>query len=253
LENFVSVTTLSLFRFDSLGARIWALGQMGFARISLMRMADVQFWKLCGSGRGEGFDIAPNTAVWAILATWPDAKTAVARTQNAALFRRWRARATESWTIVLAPISARGAWSGQEPFTPDTGAAVPQGAPIAALTRASLRARTALRFWRRVPGISQVIGDDPNVLFKIGIGELPLIRQVTFSIWPDTAAMANFARGGGAHGRAIAAVRSEGWFSEELYARFAILGDFGTWGGARPLGDYPAFRPITRPTPRTAA
>jgi spheroidene monooxygenase len=241
-EKFVTVTTLSLFRFASLPARLWVFGQMGLARLSLMAMPDVGFWKLCGSGRGEGFDLAPNTAVWAILATWPDAATARARTQSAPLFRRWRRRAAESWTVVLQPISARGAWSGRAPFAVARGAHVPQGAPIAALTRASLRARTALRFWRRVPSISQVIGDDPNVLFKIGIGELPILRQVTFSIWPDTAAMANFARGGGVHGRAIDAVRSEGWFTEELYARFAILDDFGTWGGARPLGAYPTNR-----------
>ena len=240
----MTITTLSLYRFDSLPARLWVLGQMGFARLSLMRMREVGFWKLCGSGRGEGFDLRPNLAVWAILATWPDAETAFDRTQNAPVFKRWQARAAENWTLVLQPISARGEWSGKSPFTPQGD--VPEGAPIAALTRASLRPATALRFWSRVPSISQVIGDDPNVLFKIGVGEVPLLHQVTFSIWPDTQTMANFARGNGAHGRAIAAVRSEGWFTEELYARFAVLGDFGTWGGVRPLAAYPQLIPKHR-------
>jgi spheroidene monooxygenase len=93
----------------------------------------------------------------------------------------------------------------------------------------------ALKFWGRVPDISAAIGADPNVAFKIGIGEVPLMHQVTFSIWPDAASMAHFARHDGPHARAIRAVRDEGWFREELYARFHILGDTGTWGGTEPL------------------
>jgi spheroidene monooxygenase len=107
--------------------------------------------------------------------------------------------------------------------------------PIAALTRASIKPSVALRFWRRVPDISGVIGADPNVLFKIGIGEVPLFHQVTFSIWPNAQSMAAFARADGPHARAIRAVRDGDWFSEELYARFAIIEETGTWGGASPL------------------
>ena len=189
-------------------------------------------WKLCGSGTGQGFTPRPNTAVWAILATWPDAATARRTIDSAPVYTRWRAHAAESWTILLEPTSSRGQWSGRNPFIPTT--AQPEG-PIVALTRATMRARSFLRFWRRVPDISAAIGQDPNVIFKIGIGEIPLLHQITFSIWPDAAAMADFARGDGPHGRAIQAVRSEGWFAEELYARFRILDDWGTWDGKRPL------------------
>ncbi|GAB1480998.1 hypothetical protein MASR2M74_35810 [Paracoccaceae bacterium] len=226
--------SLSLFRFASLPARVWVLGQMALARLSLGRMPEVGFWKLCGSGTGEGFTPLPNTAVWAILATWPDAATARARITAAPVFRRWRSHAAESWTILLEPTSARGTWSGVTPFVAGAAQGDDRG-PIVALTRATMRASTFLRFWRRVPDISAVIGQDPNVIFKIGIGEVPLLHQVTFSIWPDTASMARFARGDGPHGRAIQAVRAEGWFSEELYARFRILDDWGSWGGASPL------------------
>lgn len=226
--------SLSLFRFASLPARVWVLGQMALARLSLRRMPEVGFWKLCGSGTGEGFTPRPNTAVWAILATWPDAATARARISAAPVFLRWRSHAAESWTILLEPTSARGTWSGVAPFVAGAGQGADAG-PIVALTRATMRASTFLRFWRRVPDISAVIGQDPNVIFKIGIGEVPLLHQVTFSIWPDAASMARFARGDGPHGRAIQAVRAEGWFSEELYARFRILDDWGSWGGVRPL------------------
>ena len=95
-----------------------------------------------------------------------------------------------------------------------------------------------------------MIGTDPNVLFKIGIGEVPLLHQVTFSIWPDADSMARFARRDGPHARAIAAVRSEGWFREELYARFRVLGTAGRWEGGNPLANLPG---LTARSERTAA
>lgn len=189
---------------------------------------------MLGSGTGEGFTPRPNTAVYAILATWPDLATAQACCNDAPAFARHAGRAAESWHLFLRPVSARGVWSGKVPFTPDDD---PGKGPIVALTRATVRPRKAAQFWRRVPDISRVIGADPNVLFKIGIGEVPLLHQVTFSVWPDAASMAQFARADGPHARAIAAVRADDWFSEELYARFRLHATQGTWGGTDPLAE----------------
>ena len=147
------------------------------------------------------------------------------------MYRRWRVAAVEDWTIFLSPASVRGQWSGRQPLT---GHGTADG-PLAVLTRATLRPSTAWRFWNRVPDISGAIGADPDVAFKIGIGEVPLMHQVTFSVWPDAAAMARFARADGPHAHAIRAVREGGWFREELYARFRILGTSGIWGGTDPL------------------
>ena len=208
--GIMQTVSLSLFRFDGLAARLWVLGQMGAARVAFARMPDVGFWKLCGS------------------------ETARRTVADAGVYRRWRKMARESWTVYLDPISVRGKWSGKTPFL--TGASAAQGElPLAVLTRASLRPTKMLQFWNRVPDISSVIGADPNVIFKIGIGEMPLLHQVTFSIWPDASSMTSFARGDGPHGRAICAVRSGDWFTEELYARFAVTGSSGLWGGCDPL------------------
>ncbi len=228
---FTTTVTLTLFRFGSLAARLWVLTQMGLARPEMARMPGVQFWKLCGSGTGEGFTPKPNWGVWAILAAWPDLATARTQVEHAPVYRRWRGRSVEDWTIYLSPASVRGQWSGRQPFA---GSGTADG-PLAVLTRATLRPRTALKFWHRVPDISQAIGTDTGVAFKIGIGEVPLMHQVTFSVWPDAAAMARFAHADGPHARAIRAVREGGWFREELYARFRILGATGMWGGADPL------------------
>ena len=211
---------------------------MGAARLALPRIKDIGFWKLCGSGTGEGFTPVPNTAVYAILATWPDAEIARDRVAGAPLYKRYRSQAAEDWTLFLTPISARGEWSHTTPFAAQDDS---RNGPIAALTRATVKPSVALKFWGQVPDISKVIGADPNVLFKIGIGEVPLLHQITFSIWPDTETMANFARKDGPHARAIQAVRDGAWFQEELYARFRICGETGSWDGQSPriLKDQP--------------
>ncbi len=203
---------------------------MAFARRDFARMSDCSFWKLCGSGTGEGFAPRPNPAVWAILACWPDAATAEDRVASAAVYRRWRARAAESWTVFLAPTRARGAWAGTAPFRPGDA----DKGPIAVLTRARIRTRHLRRFWRHNPAVSARIGANRDVLFKIGIGEVPWRNQVTFSIWPDAAAMARFARSG-SHAEAIAGVRAGDWFAEELYARFRVTGESGHWSGTPQL------------------
>lgn len=228
----IQTVSLSLFRFNRWRDRLWALAQMGAARFSLPHTPDIGFWKLCGSGSGEGFTPLPNTAVYGILATWPDYQTAQARVAEADVWQRYRKRASEDWTVFLATTSARGEWSGQTPF--ETVARTPQG-PLAALTRATVKPSAAFKFWKHEPAISAMIGKDPNVIFKIGIGEVPLMQQVTFSIWPDTDSMANFARRGGPHAEAIKDVRDRNLFAEELYARFDVLGDAGRWNGASPL------------------
>lgn len=209
---------------------------MGAARIAMRRTADVRFWKLCGSGSGEGFTPIPNTQVWAILAVWDDESTARRCLQDGTVFRRWQARADEAWTVFLGPTKVRGRWSGTRPFEGCWDA--PREAndrPLAVLTRATIRPAAAPRFWRQEPEISKAIGADPNVLFKIGIGELPWLHQVTFSIWPNVPSMIAFARKDGPHARAISAVREGDWFKEELYARFLVLGSAGSWAGHDPI------------------
>jgi spheroidene monooxygenase len=228
----MQTVSLSFFRFSSVTDRLWALAMMGAGRFAMPRVPGIGFWKLCGSGTGEGFTPLPNTAVYAILATWPDEKTARRQTAEAGIYRRYRRRAAEDWTVFLTPTSARGVWSGIEPFTVTE---APCPGPLAALTRATVKPSIAMKFWRKVPDISAMIGSDRNVAFKIGIGEVPLLHQVTFSIWPDTASMADFARADGPHAQAIQAVREGNWFREELYARFRVLGDAGSWQGGSPL------------------
>ncbi|MEM8571244.1 MAG: spheroidene monooxygenase [Pseudomonadota bacterium] len=224
--------SLSLFGFGGPMGRAWALAQMLMGRRPLARLPGLSFYKMCGTGTGEGFTPIPNTAVYTILGVWETRSHAEAALHEAEVFGRYARHASMTCTLLMQATSARGRWSRQAPFTVTR----PRlDGPIAALTRATLRPRALPQFWGQVGPISERIGANQDVVFKIGMGEVPWMQQITFSIWPDSESMARFARADGPHAEAIRAVREGAWFSEELYARFEILGRMGEWPGLSSL------------------
>jgi spheroidene monooxygenase len=85
-------------------------------------------------------------------------------------------------------------------------------------------------------------------MFKIGIGELPWMQQVTFSIWPDANSMAAFARADGPHARAIKAVRDGGLVSRRaLRPLLASTRRKGIWDGVAPDLTHRPHRHIPDP------
>lgn len=229
----MQAVSLSFFRFDDLRARLWAFSQMRFARPLLSGLPDIGFHKLFGTGTGEGFTPAPNFGAYAIMATWPSLAIARERVEGGEVFARYRRHAGEQCTVYLSAVSTRGRWDAREPFEAEPEPELPR--PIAVLTRATLKTKHLLDFWRNTPGISVTVREQDRLRFKIGMGEAPLLQQVTFSIWDDPDAMKAFAYGSASHAAAIRGVRSNGWFKEELYARFKVLGTEGTWQGREPL------------------
>ena len=90
------------------------------------------------------------------------------------------------------------------------------------LTRSSLRASRAAKFYRAVPPIAADITNADGLRVAFGIGEAPLLRQGTGSIWTSLDAMMAFARSSHAHAAAVRATDAIGWYVEELFAGFAI-------------------------------
>ncbi len=230
----MKAVSLSFFRFEGSGNKLWAFSQMLFARRPLRAIPGIGFHKLLGSGTREGFHPFPNFSVYAILATWPSLAEGQARVAESAVYRRYRAHAAEDWTVFLGATQCRGQWDRAAPFTLSSEPGLSEDSAIAVLTRASVKPQYALAFWRRVPNISAAIRAQPQLLFKIGLGEVPWLHQVTFSIWSGRRAMEAFAYRG-FHAEAIARVREGGWFSEELFARFRVLHAAGRWEGGQPL------------------
>ena len=103
---------------------------------------------------------------------------------------------------------------------------------MAALTRASIRPSKLAAFWRHSPPSEASLAAAPGCTLAVGLGEAPLLRQCTFSVWESAAAMEAYARSG-AHLQAIRSAYAGDFFSEAMFVRFALLELSGTWMGQR--------------------
>ena len=100
--------------------------------------------------------------------------------------------------------------------------------PLAVITRASIRPAKAMAFWRYAPAAQTDLQKAPGCTLAIGLGEAPLVRQCTFSLWRDTPSMLAYAHGG-AHQNAIEAAYRHSFFSESLFVRMRVLSQQGHW------------------------
>ena len=203
---------------------------MALFRLPLMFTRGLTFWKLLGCGRNGTFDITPDLKQWGLLAVWETEADFDRFRHNSFLQRWWIVFADEQWTILCQPVESHGKWDGEEPFTKSPSAKNYQG-KIAVLTRASIRPAKLRGFWRNVPAVAGIIKDAKGFITSFGIGEVPFIRQATFSIWESLDDVKQFAYQQRTHAEVIKMTRTEDWYSEELFARFIPLKTYGTLGG----------------------
>ncbi|MEO3886743.1 spheroidene monooxygenase [Nonomuraea sp. B5E05] len=226
-----TIASFHLVRYGSAGA----MKHMAFDRPLLRGAGGLLFWRLLGTGRGRSMSLGADLRRWALFAVWRGEDDLAEFLRVSPIAARWRAEAYESWHVRLVPLASRGAWAGRDPF--DGMAARPDGGegPMAVLTRASIRPGRLVAFYRSVPQVDDLLRRQDGCLRSIGMGEWPLARQATFSLWRDQEAVRAFAYRDGAHQRVIRQVRTHDWYAEELFARFTPYASEGTWNGADPL------------------
>ncbi|MDU0368777.1 spheroidene monooxygenase [Hymenobacter endophyticus] len=222
------LTTLSILTLLP-DQRRWAFAQMGTAQRPLQRVPGLRFQKLLGSGAG-GFGALPNLRRYGFMAVWESEEAAQEFFSRHPLWQQYRQRTSEIWTARLAPLKSHGLWDGVNPFDYETEAGTPDG-PMMVLTRASIRWQKTPRFWRYVAPVSATVADAPGVRAAIGLGELPVVRQATISLWESQQAMQDYAYRSEKHKEVIRLTRQENWYGEELFARFRVLSTEGTWDG----------------------
>lgn len=211
---------------------------MGTSAPKLQQVPGLLFFKLLGSGHGRGFSIKPNLRRYGLMCTWESEAAADAFLQHSSLIQEYRWHTDEIWTTKLLPYQSHGQWDGREPFAPPLAESY-SGGPIAVLTRASINWRALLGFWRFVPQTSTALDTAEGLICSIGLGELPLVRQATFSVWESAEAMKKYAYKNPLHQEVMRRTRSENWYSEELFARFKPTSSQGTWNGVDPLANLP--------------
>ena len=226
----MSLTTFSVITLQPGTAR-WGLAQMGTAQAPLKRAAGLRFFKLAGTGADGGFGVWPNLQRYVLMAAWDSAEAAAAFFATHPQWQAYQERSTEIWTARLQPLKAHGLWDGVQPFDVAATEAPDLDGPVAVLTRASIRLRKTPRFWRYVAPTSAAVAHAPGVVASIGLGELPIVRQATFSMWESARAMQQYAYRDATHKEVIRRTRQEQWYGEELFARFRVLSSEGTWDG----------------------
>lgn len=221
MEFSAQITTVSIFTFQGMRAKFWAFAQMGLAPLRLGKVQGLRFVKFLGSGADNGFGLMPNFSTYGILAVWENEHHAQQFFQHNALYADYQRYSKHIRTVFLRNNMAHGLWDGQNPF--ETGGVFDPNAPVAVLTRATIRRRHLWRFWRQVPVVSHAIAGKPGLRFAIGIGELPFVQQATFSVWDSGKMMMDFAYKSQQHASVIRQTRALGWYKEELFARFELM------------------------------
>ena len=206
-----------------------ALLRMGLDRGAVRRQPGVTFAKMLGTGSGRTFtsrDADPRH--WGALVAWDDAGAADSFARST-VASGWGTIAHEHARFTMRPLISRGTWAGRAPFGDPV--AHRWDGPVAALTRARIRPTQWVDFWRSVPDVSGDLDVLPGIGFRLGIGEAPLGLQGTFSVWESNAALTEFAHRRSPHREVMRRTHETGWYSEELFARFALMSAEGEYGG----------------------
>ncbi len=209
------------------GNTLWGWSRLVLQKLPLRQVPGLRFAKVLGSGHNGGFGLRPSRSRQGLFLAFDDEAFARQFIDSSPVLAGYRARSAELLVALLRACSSKGSWSGQQ-ISPT--ASAPTDGPVAVLTRASIRPQRARAFWRIQPGTERALAGVPGCLLAAGVGEAPLLRQATFTVWQSAAAMDAYARSG-AHGDAIRTAYQGNFFSETMFLRFAPLLIQGRWLG----------------------
>jgi heme-degrading monooxygenase HmoA len=202
----------------------FAFFAMALHRFPLWRHKNISFYKLMGTGKNGTFDKRPDFNQWAIMAAHV---TEITATNIETLYGNFIAKwfhifKCEVKTYLLEPIEGHGTWDNKKPF----GILPPKSdyeGKIAVLTRATIKLNKLKYFWQNVAPVAEKMNTAKGFLTSYGVGEIPWIKQATFSIWESKEDMKNFAYGMKEHAEVIKKTRQQKWYSEDMFTRFKVV------------------------------
>ncbi len=143
------ITTITFFRYSSFFSKLWAFGMMQFAHGPLSKVRGLQTYKLMGTGK-DGFNPFADWSVYVLLQIWDNEETAQRFFDTSNLMERYRSKSSERYTLFLRNIKSKGEWSGKNPFEKSE-FFDETNSFIAVITRATIKKRLLLKFWKYVP------------------------------------------------------------------------------------------------------
>ena len=232
------LVTLTIIRYKKRYI-FFALLAMALHRLSFLFNPKISFYKLLGCGKNGTFDKHPDLQQWGILAAHAAVSEATVDSNIKLLYGSFIAGwlklfNCEVCTFYLEPIEGHGKWDGKECFG-NLSKQTDYNGPIGILTRATIRLSKLSAFWKNVGGVANQMNTAKGFVTSIGVGEMPYIKQATFSIWQSKNDMKNFAYQMKEHAEVIRKTRKENWYSEDMFTRFKPLKITGTIRGVTPL------------------
>lgn len=198
---------------------------MALFHIPLFINNRISFYKLLGCGKGNTFNKNPNWQLWATLVVHKiDNSNNLPSPRSTSKFINfyYQLFKVKKVDIVLQPIVSHGLWSGKKCF--EAKKMKPnENEPIAVLTRATIRWKKLKDFWQNVPKVASSMITAEGLVFSLGIGEVPFVKQATFSIWQSSNQMQEFAYKMQEHKEVITKTRELNWYKEEMFTRFKII------------------------------
>lgn len=236
---------LTLVRYKKKWQVYFALSAMAIHRLPLLFNRNILFHKTLGCGQGGTFSRTPDWQQYGLLVVrkQADVDKWIQQDNYDSLLRRiygrfitgwWKFFGCETMTIQLEPIEGHGTWDGKQAFgelPPKSG----YEGPIGILTRATIRFSKRNRFWQHVEAVAEDMRSADGFWFSVGIGESPLLRQATFSVWESKEKMKRFAYKMHNHAEVVQKTRKENWYSEDMFVRFKPMATWGTLQGENPL------------------
>ena len=223
--KMVGLTTITFFKFRK--NKSWAFAQMGLLPRKLQKTEGLSFFKLMGTGGGNGFSLRPDFGTYAFFGVWDSENAAAQFFEKNEIFKRYYNKASELRTIKMLSLKSHGFWSGQKPFPEQKLNKTPKNMPVAVITRATLNFFRLIPFWKSVPAASAAIEEAKGVSYFKGIGEWPFVQQATLSLWDSFDSVKKFAYASKTHAEIVKKTKKEKWYSEDLFARFQVLSDTG--------------------------
>lgn len=211
--------------------RSWGWMRLAQGVSQLRLVPGALFCKVMGSGHDGGFGLRPSSTHQGLIIVFDHPDNAQAFLQSE-LVQQYKVNAREWWSGLLRITSSRGLWNqvAWQPSEDDSVMHALADAPVATITRASIRPASTMAFWRHAPPAQADLVRAPGCLLAMGLGEAPLVRQCTFSVWRNTQSMLDYSQRG-AHQVAIQAAYKHQFFSESMFVRMQVLSMAGVWRG----------------------
>lgn len=202
------------------------------ARFALRGVDGLDFWRVLGTGNGDDTSPSADLSRTALFLTWRD-EDALHNFLREHAVAEQMSEAKEYWHVKLRSAGGMGSWKGHAiPEMLERGS---DRGRIAVITRAHVHMRSWRVFGKAGVPVDCSLKTASGLLGVVGVGEAPIGMLGTFSLWRSLNDMKQWAFESPQHQEVMRRTRDEGWYGEEMFARFEPYDSTGTWDGANPL------------------